>query len=113
MLRNKVVLVPFPFDDLSAGKVRPAVCLTNPVGSHDHVILAFITSKIPDDLLPSDLVLHSNSPDFDQTGLKVSSTLRLHRLLTVSSGLLQRELGRLTETAEQAVEDRLRHLFCL
>lgn len=32
MMKGKVVLVPFPFDDLSANKVRPAVCLTNPVG---------------------------------------------------------------------------------
>jgi DNA-directed RNA polymerase subunit RPC12/RpoP len=30
MMRGKVVLVPFPFDDLVATKVRPAVCLTDP-----------------------------------------------------------------------------------
>jgi len=33
MTKGKVVLVPFPFDDLSATKVRPAVCLTNPIES--------------------------------------------------------------------------------
>jgi hypothetical protein len=27
MMKGKVVLVPFPFDDLSTTKVRPAVCL--------------------------------------------------------------------------------------
>jgi hypothetical protein len=27
MTRSKIVLVPFPFDDLSTDKVRPAVCL--------------------------------------------------------------------------------------
>jgi len=43
-MRNKVVLVPFPFDDLSSNKVRPAVCLTEPLGSHRHVVVAFITS---------------------------------------------------------------------
>lgn len=32
MTKGKVVLVPFPFDDLSSTKVRPAVCLTNPIG---------------------------------------------------------------------------------
>jgi hypothetical protein len=26
--------VPFPFDDLASSKVRPAVCLTDPVGPH-------------------------------------------------------------------------------
>ena len=30
MTKGKVVLVPFPFDDLSSAKVRPAVCLMEP-----------------------------------------------------------------------------------
>jgi mRNA interferase MazF len=47
MTKHKVVLVPFPFDDFSSDKVRPAVCLTDPIGSHDHLILAFITSRVP------------------------------------------------------------------
>lgn len=42
MTKGKVVLVPFPFDDLSAAKVRPAVCLSDPISQHRHVILAFI-----------------------------------------------------------------------
>jgi len=29
--KGKVVLVPFPFDDLSSAKVRAAVCLTEPI----------------------------------------------------------------------------------
>ena len=32
MTKGKIVFVPFPFDDLSSTKVRPAVCLTNPIG---------------------------------------------------------------------------------
>lgn len=47
-LKNKVVLVPFPFDDLSSSKVHPAVCLTEPIGQHNHVVLAFITSRLPE-----------------------------------------------------------------
>jgi hypothetical protein len=31
MTKYKVVFVPFPFDDLSSSKVRPAVCLTKPL----------------------------------------------------------------------------------
>ncbi len=29
MMRGKIVLLPFPFDDFSATKVRPALCLTD------------------------------------------------------------------------------------
>jgi mRNA interferase MazF len=66
--KGKVVLVPFPFDDLSASKVRPAVCLTNPVGPHAHVIVAFITSQPPPQSLSTDLDLDPTDPDFAQTG---------------------------------------------
>ena len=90
MTRGKVVLVPFPFNDLSTTKVRPAVCLTEPIGPHRHIILAFITSRIPTDLLESDVVLDSSQVDFTTTGLRVSSTLRLHRLMTVTTALIRR-----------------------
>jgi mRNA interferase MazF len=91
--RHKVVLVPFPFDDLSAAKVRPAVCLTDPIGLHRHVVLAFISSQVPTDLQTTDLVMDAGQPDFAMTGLRVSSTLRLHRLLTASTSIIRRELG--------------------
>ncbi len=70
-MRYRVVLVPFPFDDLSGSKVRPAVCLTEAVGEHRHVVLAFITSVVPPKLEPTDVLLDLSSADFGRTGLKV------------------------------------------
>jgi mRNA interferase MazF len=113
MTKGKVVLVPFPFDDLSAAKVRPAVCLTDPVGPHRHVILAFITSRIPADLMETDIVLDTSHSDFATTGLRVSSTLRLHRLMTVSTSLILRELGELSPDMQAQAAGKLRKLFGL
>lgn len=112
-MKGRIVLVPFPFDDLSGMKVRPAVCLTDPVGPHRHMILAFITSTIPSQLLETDLVLDSSQPDYPLTGLRVSSVLRLHRMMTVGRSLLLRELGRLSPKTQDEVDDRLRKLFDL
>ncbi|MHB1980470.1 MAG: type II toxin-antitoxin system PemK/MazF family toxin [Sulfobacillus sp.] len=105
--------MPFPFDDLSSGKMCPAVCLTEAIGSHQHVVLAFVTSTIPAPLLASDLVLEEGSNTFAATGLRVTSTLRLHRLVTVTTTLLQRDLGSLSTESLIAVSDRLRTLFAL
>jgi mRNA interferase MazF len=113
MLKHKIVLVPFPFDDLSTTKVRPAVCLTDPIGPHNHLILAFITSRVPDSPLDTDLVIDSAHADFDATGLRVSSTLQLHRLMTAMQTLLRRELGVLSPTLQAQVNDRLCKLFDL
>lgn len=68
-MKGKVVLVPFPFDDLTKTKVRPAICLTDPVGVHRHVVVAFVTSRTPNPLLPTDIVLDPRHPDFASTGL--------------------------------------------
>jgi len=111
MTRGKVVLVPFPFDDLTEQKARPAVCLTDPLGPHRHIVLAFITSREPDEPLASDVVLDPQDADFGQTGLQVRSTLRVHRLVTVASGVIKRELGRLSPTMQERVTDAVRQLF--
>jgi len=113
MTKYKVVLVPFPFDDLSSNKVRPALCLTEPLGKYRHIVLAFITSKIPSELQETDLLIMSDSDDFESSGLRVSSTLRLHRMMTASTTLIRRELGELSEAQQEAVKDKLKKLFSL
>ena len=113
MTKHKIVLVPFPFDDLSSSKVRPAVCLSDPIGKHRQVVLAFITSRIPDDPLATDLVIREDDPDFAETGLRVSSTVQIHRLMTVTTALIQRELGDLSPKLQSGADARLRLLFDL
>ncbi len=112
-MRYDVILVPFPFDDLSGSKVRPAVCLTDAVGVHQHVVLAFVTSVVPSSLEQSDVLLDPVDPDFQHTGLKIRSALRLHRMVTVSATIIQRRLGVLRPSLATKVEQRLRVLFKL
>lgn len=111
MMKYKVVLVPFPFDDLSGNKVRPAVCLTEPIGPLRHVVLAFITSRVPGRLLTTDIIIDSKDADFASTGLRVSSTLQLHHLMTAKTSLIRRELGQLPLSIQKQVKRRLRKLF--
>lgn len=113
MIKGKIVLLPFPFDDLTASKLRPAVCLINPIGLHQHVIVSFISSRIPSDLLETDLIMDLIHDDFAKTGLRVSSTIRLHRMMTVSTAIFQRELGVLPPRMQKEVENKLRKLFNL
>ena len=110
-MKHKVVLVPFPFDDFSSSKVRPAVCLTEPIGDHRHVVLAFITSRVPDKPLSTDLIFTETDKDFPATGLRVSSTLQLHRMMTVATNIIVRELGVLPNPVQKEVEAKLKLLF--
>ena len=113
MTKFRVVLVPFPFDDLSSSKVRPAVCLTDPIGPHRHVVLAFITSRVTIQPLATDLVLDATDIDFPSTGLRVTSTLQLHRLITATTSFIRRDFGQLSPALQVAVHERSRELFGL
>ncbi len=113
MIKGKVVLVPFPFDDLSSVKLRPAVCLSNSIGRHNHVILAFMTSHIIENKLESDVIIDFTKDKFDLTGLRVASSLRLHRLITVSTSIIKRELGKIPKELQIEIDKKLRRLFRL
>jgi mRNA interferase MazF len=113
MTKGKLVLVPFPFDDFQATKVRPALCLTDPVGPFRHLVLAFLTSQTVTPLLDTDLELDPSHPDFAATGLRGRGTVRLHRLATTTTSLIHRELGMLSPALQAEVDARLRKLFVL
>ena len=111
MIKNSIVLVPFPFDDFSASKVRPAICLTSEIGEHNHIIIAFITSKIPDDLIDSDLIIKKQSLNSIGTGLTVDSVIRLHKIVTISRSLIKRKLGTINKTIELELNMKIKNLF--
>lgn len=112
-MKGKIVLVPFPFDDLSSQKVRPALCLTDEIQPYRHIVLAFITSQISATPAKTDLVIETSDADFAKTGLKVSSTVRLHRLMTVAKSIIRRQLGELSASHQAEINDLLRNLFDL
>ncbi|MDL5503400.1 MAG: hypothetical protein QSU88_09305, partial [Candidatus Methanoperedens sp.] len=60
------------------------------------VLFPFITSNTNQEFLETDVMLDSNDKNFNVTGLQVSSALRLHRLMTVTTSLIGTELGELT-----------------
>jgi mRNA interferase MazF len=112
-MRFDVVPVPFPFDDHTGQKVRPAVCLTNPIGTRRHTVLAFITSVVPAQLETTDILLDPTIPGGARSGLRVQSVLRLHRIITVSTSIILRRLGVLDPTIQTLVQQQLRTLFSL
>jgi len=73
--------------------------------------MAFVSSVIPAMLLPTDLVLDPNDPDFAQTGLRVRSVVRFHRLTTLATTMIRRDLGDFSPRQAQAAEERIHRLF--
>jgi mRNA interferase MazF len=111
MIKNSIVLVPFPFDDFSASKVRPALCLTNEIGKYNHVIIAFISSKISEDLIESDIIIKKQSENNSGTGLAVDSIIRLHKIVTIPKGLIKRKLGSVNKNIVLEARNKIIQLF--
>jgi mRNA interferase MazF len=90
---GEVVLVPFPFSDLSQSKVRPAVCLAD-AGRGDWVLCQITSSPYGD---PAAVPLDTS--DFASGGLLVSSFARPGKLFTAHAGLIVRSVGVLNSAA--------------
>jgi mRNA interferase MazF len=111
MIKHSIVLVPFPFDDFSSTKVRPAVCLTSEIGRLGHVIIAFISSNIPEDMLVSDISISVGTTDWNGTGLTSDSVIRLHKIVTIPRYLIKRRLGRLNASMAELVRTKIFRLL--
>lgn len=85
--RGDLVLVPFPFTDLSAEKRRPVLCLTDADGFGDFLGAAVTTKGHH---------IHALALDrFDMTGghLPSSSWVRVDRLITLNQSLASKTFG--------------------
>jgi mRNA interferase MazF len=94
-MKGKIVLVLFPFTDLTAAKLRPALVIHE---TSQDVIVAFISSRIPAQLAGSDLTVLADHPAFPATGLKVSSVIKFDKVATVSKDLVEGEIGEVPAT---------------
>ena len=83
-----MVVVPFPFSDLSQTKRRPALVATDLVG--DDLVLCKITSRKPRDAYAVEI----NVVDFLEGGLKRPSYFRTNRLFTADHRVISYKLGR-------------------
>jgi mRNA interferase MazF len=92
--RGDIVLVPFPFTDLSSAKRRPAVVVWADPAQVDFT-LAFVSSREVTVLGVGEAVVLSTHPEFALTGLCAPSKIRATKLVTLNRALVTRWLGRL------------------
>ncbi|OIN96062.1 growth inhibitor PemK [Candidatus Desantisbacteria bacterium CG1_02_38_46] len=102
-IKGDVVVVPFPFSDLTQAKRRPALVISALEG--DDVILCQITSQT----IKDNYAIPLEDKDFEKGGLSQSSNLRPNRIFTADSHIVLYKVGNLTvkkinEAIEKVVE---------
>jgi len=103
--RGEIVLVSFPFSDLSQTKLRPALVLAEV--DYGDVLLCQITSKTYGDRN----ALSLEDEDFVRGSLHRQSYARPTRILTGSPRLIRRSLGRLKEEKHDKIVSEIKALL--
>jgi len=98
-VRGDVVVVPFPFSDLTQAKRRPALVVS--VLEGDDVILCQITSRTVRDRYAIPLA----DSDFTSGGLRRRSNIRPNRIFTADQNIILYRAGHLEEQKfKEAIE---------
>ena len=107
-MKGAIVLVPFPYTDLSATKMRPALILLE---NGSDIVVAFISSKMPASPGPAYVMLMRSDPGFKMTGLKTDSTIKLDKIATIIRTIVAGVIGELPKTARQEVNHKMADLY--
>jgi mRNA interferase MazF len=99
--KNDIILVRYPFSDLSNSKVRPAIVVSAPHISQD-IIIAPLTSKTGS-LLDGEFVLS----EWAAAGLNVATAVK-RGLYTVHESLIVAAIGQLADVDAEQLEQSLR-----
>ncbi len=104
-----IVLVPFPFTDVTSSKRRPALLLSRISAKTlpPLVVLAMVTSQVETEKIVGDYRIH----DWEGAGLIHDSKVRLAKLVTIEEDLILRTLGKLGKEARKGVQKQFWQVF--
>ncbi|NKB70569.1 MAG: type II toxin-antitoxin system PemK/MazF family toxin [Candidatus Latescibacteria bacterium] len=111
MNKGTVVLTPFPFTNLAGQKNRPAIVLSRSRQGED-VVLAFVSSVVREPT-EADVLISTDHPDFEATGLKRDSVVKLDKLATINRKIILGRLGDLSPELLEEVNRKLRAVLDL
>jgi mRNA interferase MazF len=108
--QGEIVLVPFPYSDLSGSKKRPVLVVSNDVynASFPDIVVAVITSRIGK---PDVYSLTLESKDLEIGQLPEPSLIRAHKLFTVEQSRILRRFSKLNEAKLRETLALLLRLF--
>jgi mRNA interferase MazF len=102
-VRGDVVVVPFPFSDITQAKRRPALVISTLEG--DNLILCQITSQS----IKDNYAISLDDKDFETGSLKQPSNIRPNRIFTADNHIIlykvsNLKIEKLNEIIEKVVE---------
>ena len=104
---GQLALLRFPNTDLRLGKPRPVLLVTRTPSPYNDWLLAMISTQLDQALQDFDEVILEEVDDFERSGLKLPSVIRLSRLAVVNESVLLGKLGTIAPERLHRVRKRL------
>jgi mRNA-degrading endonuclease toxin of MazEF toxin-antitoxin module len=107
--KGDIVVVKFPFvlkDGSEIQKGRPALVISDDKVKrrYDDLILAAITSRVPDDVMDLEMVAEPTRG----SGLLKKSLIRLDFIMTIPENLISRKIGKMPDDIVRQAESRIK-----
>ena len=109
MRQGDILIINFPFSDMTAGKPRPALVISNEKHNDRDVDRLFVLiSSNTQVRSEEDLVIEPGDPDFAVSGLKVASVFRCSKLVNLDSTKLRaKRIGHIGSALVREVADTI------
>jgi mRNA interferase MazF len=101
-IKGDVVVIPFPFTDLTGNKKRPAFVVANLPG--DDIIVCQITSKKSN---VDSFALPLDAHNFESGSLPIGSFIRPNKIFTADKNIILTGAGHLSEDKTREVLDSI------
>ncbi len=108
-MKGKIVLITFPFTDLSTTKLRPALVLHE---NERDVTVVFISSR-KEKATSNDVLIEEKHAEFSLTGLKVDSFFKIEKIATLSKRLIAGELGHIGPKLKKEINIKIEKILKL
>jgi len=102
-----VVLFRFPQTDLQEGKLRPALVIKRLPGEYEDWLICMISSRIYQYNEKLDEIITPTNNDFQNSGLKTESVIRVSRLAVVEKDILVGKIGKISSERLKRIKERL------
>src|SRR3989338_6611929 len=98
--QREIVLVPFPFTDLSSIKQRPALIIsTNSFNQKEDVLVLAITSKIKQDKFRITI----SQKEIETGNLLLTSQVRCDKIYTLNKSIIRKKIAKIKEDSFEQI----------
>ena len=104
---GQIALTPFPSTDLSGTKRRPVLLIRPASRRFDDWLVCMVSSQLRQAEADFDEIIALSDPDFESSGLKTPSVLRLSRLAVLDGALLVGSIGSIADERLTRIRDKL------